>query len=185
MNDQLNKIITAGVGPIIVISACGLLCLALYNRLAAMVTRLRSFHRERLQAHEAIAKARAAAPPDDRAAVLGQEILGMLELQTRGVLRRARLIRRALICLLLTVACLAVCSLALGLSTMWWPLAYVAVGCFIAGMTSLVAAVGFALAEVARALEPVDLESRFVRDMVEGYEPQIPSPNDQQNPNDQ
>ncbi len=165
MNDQLNKIITAGVGPIIVISACGLLCLALYNRLAAVVTRLRGFHRERLTAHESIAKAKAATPPDDRAIVLGQEILGMLELQTRAVIRRARLIRRALTCLLLTVGCLAVCSLALGLSTIAPPLAYVAVGCFIAGMVLLVAAVGFALAEVARALEPVDLESRFVREM--------------------
>jgi hypothetical protein len=170
MNDQLNKIITAGVGPIIVISACGLLSLAFYNRLAAMVTRLRAFHRERLQAHEAIAKAQKANPPDDRAIVLGQEILGMLELQTRGVLRRARLIRRALICLLLTVACLAVCSLALGLSTIIPQLVYVAVGCFVVGMVFLVSAVGFALAEVARALEPVDLESRFVKEMVERYE---------------
>ena len=146
----------------------GLLGLALYNRLAAMVTRLRSFHRERLQAHESIAKAQAASPPDDRAIVLGQEMLGMLELQIRGVLRRAKLIRRALICLLLTVACLAVCSLALGLSTIIPPLAYVAVGCFVAGIVALVVGVGFALAEVARALEPVDLESRFVRGRVEG-----------------
>ena len=49
-----SKIITAGTAPIIVISACGLLCLAFYNRLAAVVTRLRSFHRERLIAHDAL-----------------------------------------------------------------------------------------------------------------------------------
>ena len=52
MGDWSN-IITAGVGPVIVISACGLLCLAFYNRLAAVVTRLRGFHRERLHEHEA------------------------------------------------------------------------------------------------------------------------------------
>jgi hypothetical protein len=165
--DTLNKVITAGVGPIIVISACGLLCLALYNRLAAMVTRLRGFHRERLHEHEALRRARLAVPPDDEALVRAQEVIGMLDVQTRGVLRRARLIRLALICLLLTVGCLAVCSLALGLSAVWPPLAYLAVGCFVAGMSALVAGVCFALAEVRRALEPVDLESRFVREMVE------------------
>src|SRR5437868_2476989 len=40
MNDW-SKVISAGVGPIIAISACGLLCLAFYNRLAAVVTLLR------------------------------------------------------------------------------------------------------------------------------------------------
>jgi hypothetical protein len=168
--EHLNKIITAGVGPIIVISACGLLCLALYNRLAAMVTRLRSFHRERLHEHESIQRAQAMSPQDDRAIVRGQEVLGMLDVQARHVTRRAKLIRLALICLLLTVGCLAVCSLALGLSTVLPPLLYAAVGFFVAGMLTLIAGVCFALAEVGRALEPVDLESRFVRDMVERYD---------------
>lgn len=168
--EPFNKIITAGVGPIIVISACGLLCLALYNRLAAMVTRLRAFHRERLHEHEALRRARQATPPDDIAVVRAQEVLGMLDVQSRRVLARARLIRRALTCLLLTVICLAVCSLSLGLSVIARPLIYVAAGCFLGGMTTLIAGVCFALVEVNRALEPVDLESRFVREMVEKFE---------------
>jgi hypothetical protein len=167
-----SKIISAGVGPIIVISACGLLCLALYNRMAAVVGRLRTFHRERLHEHDAIRRAQAMTPPDDEALVRGNEVLGMLELQTRRVTQRAKLLRRALICLLLTVACEAVCSLCLGLSIPLPPLIYPAVGCFIAGMSMLLIAVCFALAEVGRALEPVDLESRFVRDMVERNEEQ-------------
>ena len=164
-----SKIISAGVGPIIVISACGLVCLALYNRMAAVVSRLRGFHRERLHEHDVMRRARSAAPPDDDALVRGQEMLGMLDVQIRRVTQRARLLRRALICLLLTVGCEAACSLCLGLSIPLPPLVYPAVGLFVAGMVSLIAGVGFALAEVSRALEPVDLESRFVRDMVERY----------------
>src|SRR6476620_4889188 len=57
-NVDWSKVIAAGVGPIIVISACGLLCLAFYNRLAAVVTRLRSFHREQLQEQEILARLR-------------------------------------------------------------------------------------------------------------------------------
>ena len=55
---EWSHIIAAGVGPIIVISACGLLCLALYNRLTAVVTRLRSFQRERLHEQESLARLR-------------------------------------------------------------------------------------------------------------------------------
>src|SRR3954447_10075072 len=99
-----SKIISTGVGPIIVISACGLLCLAFYNRLAAVVTRLRSFHRERLHEQEALARQTASATPDELAMLRHRELIGMLEVQTRHVTRRAHLIRSTLGCLLLTIA---------------------------------------------------------------------------------
>src|SRR4051794_5507398 len=101
MNDW-SKVIVAGVGPIIVISACGLLCLAFYNRLAAVVTRLRTFHRERLTEHEALAKVRASPQPDGGALVRHRELMGMLERQPQPVPRRAHLIRHTLGALLLT-----------------------------------------------------------------------------------
>src|SRR5438105_57661 len=160
-----SKVISAGVGPIIVISACGLLCLAFYNRLAAVVTRLRSFHRERLQAQEALTAARTT--EDDAGIVRCQEMLGMLEVQTEHVTRRARLIRSTLTCLLLTVACLAICSLLLGLIIFCPGLIYVAAVLFIVGLVLLVIGVGFALVEIRHALNPLELESRFVRDIVE------------------
>src|SRR3954468_356943 len=98
MGPSYEKIITAGVGPIIVISACGLLCLAFYNRLAAVVTRLRSFHREQLSEQEALTKQRRSSEPDPEAMVRHQEILGALEIQTRHVTHRAKLIRLTLMC---------------------------------------------------------------------------------------
>src|SRR5436853_6699264 len=85
-----SRIVSAGVVPIIVISACGLLCLAFYNRLAAIVTRLRAFHRERLAEQDALHRARSANPPDELHIVRRQEILGMLDVQTQAILRRAR-----------------------------------------------------------------------------------------------
>jgi ABC-type nickel/cobalt efflux system permease component RcnA len=168
--DNYSRIITAGVGPIIVISACGLLCLAFYNRLAAVVTRLRAFHRERLHAHEALNHARKENPADETAAVMHHELLGMLETQTRHVTRRAKLIRGALTCLLATIGCLAICSLALGLSTFWPGLMCVAAVMFIVGLVLLIAAIVFALVEIRHALDPIELESRFVREMVEQLE---------------
>src|SRR3954467_3559041 len=96
-----SRIISAGVGPIIVISACGLLCLAFYNRLAAVVTRLRAFDRERLHEQEALAREMKSATPDEFAQGRPRELIGMLEVQTRHVIRRAHFIRRTLGCLLL------------------------------------------------------------------------------------
>lgn len=165
-----SKVISTGVGPIIVISACGVLCLAFYNRMAAVVTRLRSFHRERLHEQEALQQAMHASPPDEVAIVRHQELLGMLETQTTHVNRRARLIRLTLASLLLTIACLASCSLALGLSTFLSGLLYIAAALFILGLVLLVVAVVFAMVELRHALDPVDLESRFVQKMVEMME---------------
>ena len=162
-----SKIISAGVGPIIVISACGLLCLAFYNRLAAVVTRLRAFHRERLHAHDALVRARDATPPDEVGLVRQQELIGMLQVQMERVTVRARWIRRALACLLLTIACLALCSLAVGLSTVWPPAGYPAVFLFVLGLVLLVLGVAFALVELRGALDPVELENRFVRGAIE------------------
>jgi len=157
-----SKIITAGVGPIIVISACGLLCLAFYNRLAAVITRLRTFHRERLHEQAALAAERSSPNPDGAKLVRHQEILGMLQVQSDRVTHRARLLRQCLGSLLLTIVCLALCSIAVGLSAAWPAAIYAAAPLFILGLLLLVVGTLFALAELHRALDPIELESRFI-----------------------
>lgn len=161
-----SKIISAGVGPIIVISACGLLCLAFYNRLAAVVTRLRAFQRERLHEQEALARQRSTDQPDAIATVKHQELLGALQVQTQHVTHRARLIRQTLFCLLLTIACLSICSLAVGLSIFWPALIYPAAILFVIGLGLLFVGVIFAMIEMKYALDPIELESQFVTEMM-------------------
>ncbi len=168
--EDLSKIISAGTGPIIVISACGLLCLAFYNRLSGMVARLRLFHRERLKEQAGLGRQRASAQPDPAAITMHQEMLEALEIQTTEIMKRARLIRQALSCFLLTIACLSVCSLILGLSVLWSRLIIAAVVFFIIGMMLLVIGVIFTMKELSHALHPVELESRFISEMVDTIE---------------
>jgi hypothetical protein len=156
-----TQIIQAGVSPIIVISACGLLCLAFYNRMAAVVGRLRAFHREQLQVTEALAKCTSSG--EEIGLVRNQEILGMLSVQIGHVTRRARLIRSTLVMLLLSVAVMACCSVAVGLATLMPWLAYVAAPLFVIGLGLVVAGVCFAVTELKCAMDPVELESRFVQ----------------------
>ncbi len=89
----------------------------------------------------------------------------MLQVQTDSVTYRARLIRRCLQCLLLTIICLAICSIAVGLSVAWTVAMYAAVPLFILGLLLLVIGVIFAMIEMKRALNPVELESRFVSEL--------------------
>jgi hypothetical protein len=165
--EDLSKIISAGTGPIIVISACGLLCLAFYNRLSGLVSRLRIFHRERLKEQEELGRQRTSAQPDPATVMMHHEMLESLQMQSTHVINRAHLIRRALSCFLLTIACLSICSLVLGLSVLWSRLIVAAVVFFIAGMALLVVGVVFAMKELYRALQPVELESRFVTEIVD------------------
>ena len=162
---DLSQIIAAGVGPIIVISAAGLLCLAFYNRLTAVVTRLRGFDRERLQEQESIEKHGPEADPALVAEHLA--VLGMLREQTELVRRRAHLVRRTLVCLLSTIIALALCSLVVGLGTVWSSLAYVAVPLFVIGLGALVTGCVFALLELRLALAPIELEGRFVSQLTQ------------------
>jgi hypothetical protein len=153
------RVISASVIPVVIISACGLLCLAFYNRLSSLVSRLRTFHRERLAAQEQLDRLRATA---DMRGAPNTLLLEVLEEQTAHLLRRARLIRSTLVCLLCTIACLTLCSLLSGLGTVWPPAAVGAVALFVAGMGLLLAGVVLAILELRRALDPVELETQFV-----------------------
>ncbi len=148
-----QDIIGSAVVPVVIISACGLLALAFYNRLAAIVSRLRAFQRERLVEQERI----------DRCASLhGQRLLEHLELQTSSVKHRAKLIRLTLFFLLLTIGLLIGCCLMLGLSVLERPAVYVAVPLFASGLVSMLCSTIAAIFELKAALEPVELESRFI-----------------------
>ncbi len=169
---DISQIVSAGVGPIIVISAAGLLCLAFYNRLTAVVTRLRGFDRERLQEQQELDEAGPDATPAAR--TLHENIIAMLKTQTELLRRRAHLIRRTLVCLLSTIICLALCSLALGLSTVWPVLVAAAVPLFVAGLLLLVAGAGFALLELRFALGPIELEASSIGQLFRGRTSHLP-----------
>jgi len=155
---QWPNIISVSVVPVVIISACGLLSLAFYGRLAAMVARLRIFQREMLREQEKWAKE----GQGDH-----QLLLELLRTQTLQVTKRARLIRSALLFFLVAVALLIVCSLTLALSW-FFPLAtYFAAVFFVLGLLSMLAGVVSAIMELRGSLEQVELEGRFVFHAVE------------------
>src|SRR5687767_4133575 len=97
--EEWSRILAASVVAVVVISACGLLCLAFYNRLASIVSRLRGFQRERLDEQQEYARCLFAGTLDKVMLARHHRILEMLETQTTRVTRRARLIRFTLLLL--------------------------------------------------------------------------------------
>lgn len=170
--EELHKFISASVVPVVIISACGLLCLAFYNRLAYIVSRLRMFQREHLEEQEKYARELAESPTDESALRRRRLLIEMLERQTADVSRRAHLIRSNLICLLGTILCLTVCSLATGLSVVWPWAMYIAIPPYVCGALLLVAGIIFAIIEMRGALKPVEFESRFVSRLADELEEQ-------------
>ena len=155
---DLSKVVSAGVGPIIVISACGLLCNVFYNRITNVISRLRAFQRERLAEQNLLDR-----ETDETVRQRRSELLSMLSEQTERLLYRVRLLRGTLFCLLLTIASLVICSLSLGLSVFVPALIYLAVATFILGLGLLLCALVFAMLDLRLSLDPVRLETSFVQ----------------------
>jgi len=147
------SIISLSVLPVVIISACGLFSLAFYGRLAAVVSRLRGFQREILVEQEKFERS---------GSVEQARLLEVLRTQTEQVKRRARLIRTALMFFLSAVGFLIICSLSLAFT--WYArwAALVAAVFFVFGLISMFCAIVAALMELRGALEPVELEARFV-----------------------
>lgn len=161
-----TRIISTSVVPVAIISACALLCLALYNRLSALISRLRGFQRERLAEYEAYAQHVRSGHEDASSLQHHQQMLEMLGVQTARVYRRAKLIRASLLHLLAAIACLVLCSLCMGLSMVapgsYLIGGYIAQVFFVVGMVFMLGGTVLGIIEMWNALEPVQLETQFV-----------------------
>jgi predicted phage tail protein len=163
-NVDCTKIVTTSVAPVVIISACSLLCLAFYNRLAAIVSRLRGFQRERLREQELILRAE---PQDGPELIRRRKMLEHLESQSARVTRRAKLIRTTLFFLLLTIALLISCCMMLGVSVLIAPAIYLADVLFMFGLISMFTGIVAAMLELKASLQPAELESQFVSNFLD------------------
>jgi len=172
--DLWYRSITASVVPVVVISATGLLCLAFYNRLAAIIARLRAVQRERLEIQERLSSM----SPSDVEHLAGLRLTTILESlaeQSLEIQKRARLIRATLLCLLLAILCLIISSLLNGVTIVWHGGAYASAFAFIMGMLLLFAGITCAVREMLTALDPAHLELTVVAELTgEPPEPDAP-----------
>ncbi len=139
--------------PVVIISACGLLCLAQFARYSGIIDRLRSLHRERFTGLSKLSSLSGC----ERELMVGR--CDHLEVQAHGVIGLAKLIRAALMLLVLAVICMIVSSLMIGLGSVW-PNAghYGSVSAFVAGLLCMMLGMTFVFAELWSSLNAVSDE---------------------------
>ncbi len=150
--------------PVVMISANGLICLALYNRLAAITARLRLFYRERFDLDLRLL---AEGSPDGERSereIRLRERLTVLDEQCQMILRRARYVRNALIMLLSSVVGMLAITLLLGLAYQLPILALAALTIFALSVLLMIAGVVLAICELLLVLEPVEAEGPLLND---------------------
>lgn len=150
---DIEKVISSLVAPVVVISACGLLCLAFSNRLLGIVSRARQFHKELFDA--SLARDAATSAGGEAAARRLEARCALLAGQVEQILGRARLLRAAVISLLLTILCMILCSLALGLSRVAPAFSTLSFWAFITGLLILAVGMILEIVEFSRALGPL------------------------------
>jgi hypothetical protein len=172
--EEWSRVLAASVAPVVIISACALLCLAFYNRLAAIITRLRAVQRERLEIQERLSSM-SQRDVEHLAALRQTTILESLAEQSVEIQKRAKLIRATLLCLLLAILTLIISSLLNGLTIVWPGGAYASAVAFITGMLLLFAGITCAVKEMLTALDPAHLELTVVAELTgEPTEPDAP-----------
>ena len=154
---SVAQVIQQVVAPAVMISACGLLCLAQYSRLAAIVARLRQFHEKRFEIYEIMSTSTESEKP-----LLTVRFEGISE-QADHILQRARAIRNGLMCLVGCILCMLASSLTIGLSLTIESVQPAVVGLFILGVLSMSAAMVFACAELRSSLKEVEYEHERIK----------------------
>lgn len=156
------EIIQPILAPAVMFSAGGLLCLAQFARLNAIVGQIRAFDRERLATLRELAKAE----PEQRD-LLEQRAAG-LELQSDGVLAHAVVVRNALRFLVGGILLMVLCSLFVGASFILEPLSIVAIVLFVLGLISTFVGLCLVLIELRVSLDPLKLENENLKRLRRG-----------------
>jgi hypothetical protein len=146
------------LAPAAMISANGLICLALFNRLTAVINRLRMFSKERFDVQTTLLDDLANHERIHATDPLLRR-LDNLKRQCRLITRRAHWLRDALACMLLGTMGMLASSLVLGLTHLWPVIESTGLGLFVAGMVCMLLGVSFALLELVTSLRSLEIES--------------------------
>jgi len=156
---MLEQTLQPLLAPVVMISACGLMILSLNARVMTAKARLRQFHIERLDIHDAAEQANGHAQPIS--AAKRKRFVGIGH-QAANLIDRIQLLRRSLMCLVVCVIFMLLCSLLIGVSLLVPPVVYIAVASFIAGVLSMLIGAGLFYAELRISMKEVTAEHEQV-----------------------
>lgn len=151
---EVSHLLAASVTPVVLISACGLIMLALYNRLGAILSRLRAFHQQKLELLQGL---------DQRLADDTLMLLELVDSQIDKVTLKAKVIQKGLYCLLAAVAAFLLCSLFAAVAVLRTEFNFVALAMHFVGLSLFLAGIGWAIRELTLSITPLDEENAYLQ----------------------
>lgn len=142
-------LLSLSVTPVVLTSACALVTLALYNRLGAILARIRAFHQQKIELLRSLHE-------ND------YMLVDLLDSQIAAVTVKARMIQRSLSCLLAAIAAFLSCSLFSGATALHELMGMIALAMGFIGLCLFLVGIGWAMRELTRSLAPLEEESAYL-----------------------
>jgi len=145
---------SASVSPIVLLSACGLVTPAIYNRLGAILARLRAIHQQKIELLQ---------NPHELEGDELQMLSEMLDSQIEKVTAKAKMMRKGLYYLLMSIGVFLLCSLFTGATALHEWVGMVALGMHFLGLSLFLVGLGWAMRELTLSLTPLEEESAYLK----------------------
>jgi hypothetical protein len=157
---DISQLLTASVTPVVLISACGLITLALYNRLGAILTRLRAFHQQKLELLKQL---------DDRESDESYTLLRMVDSQIEKVTLKAKVVQKGLYCLLSAAVAFLLCSTFAAVAVLNEQFSMIALGMHFVGLLLFLSGIGWAIRELTLSIMPLDEENAYLESVTANH----------------
>jgi hypothetical protein len=159
-----HQLLSVSVTPVVLISACGLITLALYNRLGIILARIRALHLQKIELLQS---------RDKNGQLDHRLLLVLIDSQVDKVTQKAKIVQKGLVSLLGACLSFLSCSFLAGAAVMdpaFGAIALVSQG---VGLFLFALGVGWALRELMHSLTPLEEESDYLRALTQQYEPHV------------
>lgn len=151
---DIAHVFSVSVIPVALVSACGLVTLALYSRLGTILARIRAFYQQKIELLKSL---------HEHEVVEQHLLMDMLDSQIVGVTEKAKLIQKGLYCLLAAMVAFLLCSLCAGATELHQWVGMVALGMGVLGMFLFLVGLGWAMWELRLSLTPLEEESAYLK----------------------
>ena len=149
-----SHVLSVSTTPVVLVSACGLITLALYSRLGAILARIRAFHLQKIELLNKI---------HEHQSSEAQVLLEMLDAQIAEVTAKARSIQKSLYCLLSAIAAFLLCSLFAAVGVLHESGGIVAIFMYVLGLVQFLVGIVWAMKELSHSLMPLEEESDYLQ----------------------
>ncbi len=161
-----SRLLAVSVTPVVLISACGLVTLALYNRLGMILARIRTFQQQKIDLLKEAAI---------REIAEQQQMMVMVDSQIDKITLKAKVIQKGLYCLMSAVLAFLLCSLLTAAAVLHETFGILALVMDVAGLLLFMAGIGWAVRELTLSLTPLEEESAYLDVLTTQYKTRLES----------